>query len=581
MRTKLNHPAQYAPEPVRLEMPSSLHKRTKKFNRQKQITNAADVAVSFRRTLRNVDSQRRAVQHLRDAARDMHKRRNQTTHQLSLALSSLLKLLEDANLHTELRGTISDHIVSIEARLKEVEDQGFTFDGIQEELDSAEHTLKQMEIALYEQILWPIEHTESEVETLLEVPSILPNGQEEESIDTSVNYPTIVHVPSTNPLEAELREEVLIPLEYIQMDTEQWMSGQNLKSDSGADENHNTHESYQDTGHTREIPQYIEALVAGPTALEERPLTAAADRLSRYLARQAHLKSRLSKAQADYVILQEDADRRMAVGVALDFFSQQYLDAYPDTCKSLGDELSFVEAQIAVCRKAVECGDNQIPRVSQIFFHMDQFSDISTNDRPTELVIDGGDDLEAQWETFEALASDLWPVSSTIPYPKHAKNWMSLTLDIMRTHKEFLYAYVSFWVLKCLQASWLSFSRFIYYHYLDDMLAPNYKSLKKRLLRSWFDKDLTMSVRTSQDRPAGYPAHSSLLTAPVDFDEKIRENLTKSPSSVGAQVDATFTPQKSTTSRKGERSVRKVAHSITRSLLNGRWRPRDDYARTR
>lgn len=417
-------------------MPSSPHKRTEKFNRQNQITNAADVAVSFHRILHKGDYQRRAIQRLRDTARDMHDRRNATSHQLSVAWSTFHKLLEDANLPAELRETIFGHVATIESRLKEVEDQNFTFDATQEDLDPAERTLKHTEIALYEQILWPINQTESEVNTTHETFSMLPDGQQDELIDTSVNYPSIARVPSTIQLVTKLREEVLIPLESMQMDTEQWMLGHNLKLDSEADERQ-ANESNRDTGYIGQIPPYIEALVAGPAALEERPLAAAADRLSRFLAQHALQRNRLSTTHADYVVLQEDAQRRMAVGVALDFYSQQYLDDYPQTCNLREEELADIEAKIAVCQQVVKRGDNQVLRVSQIFFHMNQFSGISTNSRPTELAIDDGEDSEVQWGAFEALASDLWPVSSTIPYPYHIKDWMSLTMKILRTNMEF------------------------------------------------------------------------------------------------------------------------------------------------
>jgi hypothetical protein len=570
------HSVQYTPEPARHEIPPLPHSRAKKFNDQNQFTNAADVGMSFRRALQNVDHQRRPVQRLRDAVRDIHKRRKTTILRLSTATASLLKVLKDANLHAELREMISIYTTGIEGSLREAEDQDIAFDDMQRELNAAERKLKQTEISLYEQILWPLDRDESEVDTMHGVLSSLLGEQGDESIEAGAVDPTIAHVPSTIQIESKIREEVLMPLEFLRMEIVQGMSSQAPRLDLEEDEKQGNQSSHN-TGRVVEIPQYMETLVAGPMSWEDRPLNAAADQLSRLLARKAQVRQHLSKIQADYFILQEDAQRRMAVGVDLDIYLEQYFDNYPHTCNLIQKDLADIEAKIAVCQQVVDRRDEQVPRVSRVFFHLDQFAGINTNHRPTELVIDDGEDVEAQWGTFEALASDLWPVSSIIPYPKYAKNWLSVTLDILRTHKEFLYAYVSFWFLKCLQASWLSFSRFIYYHYLDDTFASTYKSIKIRLLQSWFDKDLTISTSRSQSKPTGYLGASSLLTGESEFDEKTRKNLTKSCRSVGAQIDATLTPGKST-SWKGEGSFRKkLARSLTRSV---RWQPRDDRART-
>jgi hypothetical protein len=416
-----------------------------------------------------------------------------------------------------------------------------------------------------------LNQSDSGVDTTHEALSMISNGQTDQYTNTGVDGRTGATVLSAVQPDSKIREEALISLEFMYTDIVQGMASQAQRGDSKHDGTQ-TNEA-NPTGHVGEIPQYMETLVAGPAALEDRPLTAAADRLSRLMTRKGQLRNRISKTQADYTILQEDSRRRMAVGVALDIYSQRYLDDYPHTCNSLQKELAAIEAEIVVCQKAVKRGGEQIPLVSRIFFHMDQFAGCSTNYRPTELDIEDGEDLEAQWGTFE----DLWPVPSNIPYPKHLNNWMSMTLEIMRTHKEFLHAYVSFWFFKCVQASWLSFSRFVYYHYLDNISAPNYKFIKIRVLQSWFDKALSTGLHKSQNGPTGYFGASPLLTNDSEVDEKTRENQTKSRWSVGAQVDVTLPPRRPT-SPKGLGSFRKFAQSLPRAIRNGPWRWSDPNA---
>lgn len=556
-------------------MQSAVRKQHKKSRYHNQISNAADVAVSLRHTLQDIDHQQKDVQWLRARARNRNKDRNTTFAAFAAALSGLFRLLQQANFAGELGQEISAHIGNIESLLQDAEAQDIDIDELHAALEPAEKKLKQTEIGLYEQVLWPLHQSESDGDTIQEGLSATSDEQRNLSTTNARHHDLPMDLPSTIHVDSQTREEALMPLESMQTDILQIMFTQNQEANPIKQGERPRAQFRLDVNQTGQFPPYMESLVAGPLASEDRPLSNAADRLSRLRARKRQAEARLNKAHQDLIVLQEDAKEREAVGAAPDIDSQEYIRNFSGTRDLLQKQLAEVDSEILICQQDIDLGKAQAFRVSQIFFHMDQFTNTSTTERPPELIIDNDEDLEAQWVVFEALASDLWPVSTTIRYPKYAKSWVAMTLAIMRTQKELLYAYVSFWLLKCIQASWLSFSRFIYYHYLDDVFAPNYKSIKRRLLRSWFDTNLTISLRRTQK----LSGDSLRLVKPPPLDNshngKAEDHINKSRWSVRAQPDANTQVQR--TASRQDQSIRRSTQSPASSLR--RWKSRKKHTK--
>lgn len=496
---------------------------------QTQISDATGVGVSLRRTLRTVGRQQKKVQRLRATARDKNRDRNTTVTAFTVALSALIRLLQDANLSGELGQKISAYTGSITNHLKEVEELGIDIDDVQAALEPAERKLEDGEFELYELIYWPVHQGGSEIDPMDRVPATTSDEQE---YSTAMSWRDDQSSEATTPTGQaglQTREEGLMPLEFLHMETLEELSTHDkilehsAEEEKEEDETGDTSDSVFDLGQAGEFPLYIESLIASPSASEDRPFSSAGGRLLRLWQRKSNMEDRLSKAYRDYIILQGEAQARLAVGVAPDDFSQEFLSSYPHTRCVLEEQLAKIESEMDTCNREIDFGRAQVVRVSQMYFHMDQFAEISLGHRPSELILDDEDRLEAPWEVFEALASDLWPVSSTIRYPKYAKSWMSMILAVLKTPIEFLDAYVSFWLLKCLQASWLSFSRFIYHHYLDDTFAPDYKLIKTRLLQSWFDTDLTVSLGRTREIPRRPLRAIMTITSIMNSDEMRRD----------------------------------------------------------
>lgn len=507
-------------------MPLSPPKHRQKLRSHTQISDATGVAGSLRRTLQNVVRQQKSVHRLRATARDKNKDRNTTLTAFTVALSELVRLLQDASLSGELGQKILAYTGSITSHLKEVEELGIDIDDAQAALEPAERRLQDSEFELYELIVWPMHRGGSDMTPMDQVLATTSDEQEYSPAMSWRDDRSSEAATSTAQADLQTREEGLLPLELLHMKTLHELSNHDQileHSEEEGKESGDGSESVFDLSLAGQFPLYMESLIASPSASEDRPFSSAGGRLLRLWQRKSNTEERLFKAHRDYIILQGEAQARQAVGGAPDDLSQEFLNSFAHTRCILEEQLAQIETEMDTCNREIDFGKAQVVRVSQMYFHMDQFAEFGLDHRPSELIIDEEDHLEAPWGGFEALASDLWPVSITIRYPKYAKSWMSMILAVLKTPMEFLDAYVSFWLLKCLQASWLSFSRFVYHHYLDDTLAPDYKSIKTRLLRSWFDKDLTVSLGRTPEIPQRPLRAIMALTSSMSSDETRRD----------------------------------------------------------
>lgn len=546
-------------DPVHHETVPSPHKHIEKSDPQDQFAKVADAAAYFQSALQNINVHLREVERLRTAARDMYGRTREARVLLTAISGQVLPHLSGkaAGKGEQRLAVWISEMMSV---LKQTEEQEIASHGISEELLFAEWKLKQVETSLDEKFVSPHGPSRLEVGMLREAGSAALDKAEDESTEHTVDDSTIVRPLSAIQLGTTRREEILMPLEFMHLETVQGISRQALTLGPGKDSRQRDKAS-DDTSNFGEIPTYMETLVTCTTGLEYRPMAAVADRLSRLLARKSHVRSRMYMAQADYAILWEDAQRRVAVGVNPDSLSQQYLDDYPHICNLQQEELADVDAEIAVCEQLIDRRVQQIPLVSQAFFHMHQFTEFSTDFRPTELFIDDENDWEkAQWGMYEALARDLWPVSGSIPYPKDLGDWMSMTPTIIPTYSDSRHYYRWSWMIKCLQASWLSYSRFIYYNYLDDVVTHDLQSIGECLGRSWIESDFTINACRAQDKQAERRCLSVVPTASIEFNTEKTEKVTRSGWSVGAQGKTTLTSRMSTAS-KAQGASRRVTRS--------------------
>lgn len=459
--------------------------------------NPTNLVVPFLRNFKQINRQRSQVQKLRvKASEERRGPWKEARRQLAASGSEVLRVLRDLELPPDTREKLSSSVENLENAVKEVEKHDVEYDDVDGKLVPAEDSLKESERSLYVQMLGLDSQIQTETETYTApLPLEMPWSPQEIDHGHGAEHPSPdLLVYGAGPGVAVHLKELGAAPEYPGNEHKSDIAMHDAGSARGASQE-NKPEDHAGLDGLAPAPSARSTSEAIPAEQQQR--SAAGMQILHWSGQLSRVNTILAKIEAEFAVLQEEAERRMTVGVVLDNYSQQRLAAYPQHRGMLWKEIARIENEIASLQSLVGHGEANASKASEALFHLDQFNDVTIDDAPQDLHIDEDDDKDKDGsdlaapnpnaEPFAPRTGEAWPTARNAEgFPA----WWSRILTAVRANKHYVYASVTFWVLTCVQASWGSCLRFAHHNSLEPgKYTSNLALIQDYLFRKWFGPD--------------------------------------------------------------------------------------------
>ncbi|OAL18424.1 hypothetical protein AYO22_10620 [Fonsecaea multimorphosa] len=390
------------------DLPNTLKDHSTSHNDTWNYLDRLDNHIHFVTKVKKIRQQRQKVQALRIQARDERSRMKHTRDRLQEAFGSFL---EASGTMLSLGNGYDSATVGLremESTFRELEAQDIDLDIVESTLVPAEWELKESEQQLYEDILGSSASDGSDSEIGVQLIKKIPESLHD--------------IPKTHDVNVSLS------------------------------------------------PEYE------PTSQE---------RLSALARQRQEVTDRLLSLTNEYAALQEDVQMRTAVGLPVDEFSQEALAAFPKRRAQLLRELADLTTGHNTLSNMVAEGSDLTSKESDTLFGHDQFNDLLTDAAMSLPSLTEGDEaLHLQARDYEERNNDMVPFLSQPILDAMLHNqgreeqslvspfaqYTSAAWDLRGRGPELLSAFVSMWIVGCLQSSWWSLIRFISIIDLDGKL---------------------------------------------------------------------------------------------------------------
>lgn len=459
--------------------------------------NPTDLAVPFLQKFKTINKNRVQVQKLRVKAGEERGQMKEALRQLSAAGDQVVKALKDLVSQEDML-KISSSFDKLKDAVKDVDKRDIEYDDVQGQLVPAEWALKESEQVLYSHLLGLGSQIPTDIET---------NDKEDIALSSEMLRALDVIEDGADPLVAGPFADVLVPKATImknELQEAEFVHEGEQQSGLGMLDTNSAHGSSRkrqpdaslDLNGPGTRPIQV-ASYSEPNAAQNPTNTTSLTQRDYLAAQSARVHSILARLEAEYAVLQEEAERRAVVGVPLDRYSQERLTAYPQRRGMLWKELARIENAAAAFDNLVGRSEAYAYQESEAFFRLDQFNHVTLDDR-----IDDEDDqisggkpqhiLRSEVEQLAARAADPWADTNRISQSVDGfEEWLSKITRANSSHISFLYAYVTIWIYTWLKASFWTWTTFASNNGMnDDERGLKFATIQDYVLRRWNKHEL-------------------------------------------------------------------------------------------
>ena len=484
------------PDPYSFQNDLTPHEHAHKFDPPVDLTTPTNLAVPFLRNFKQINRQRGQVQKLRvKASEERRGPWKDAKRQLFASGSEVLKVLKNLELPDDTREKLSSSVENLQNAVMEVEKHDLEYDEVDGKLVPAEYKLEKSERSLYVQMLG----LESQIETediSTTAPIVLDMPWSPHGIDQGASIQTpdlLAYGAGIGAIgdAAQLKEQGAAP-RHPEIEDQLDIRMRDARSSREPSQGIKP-EDHENLDVLAPAPSTMLASTSEAKPAEPQQKNAAEIQILNWSAHLSRMHTYLGKLEAEHAVLQEEVERRTTVGVPLDSYSQQRLAAYPQDRGMLWKEIARIENEIASLQSLVGHGEKYVSRASEALFHLDQFDTVTTYDTRPDLHLDddedkNGSDLDTRnpkAERFAVRTGDVWPIANNVW--ENFEAWLLKISSAAQSNKRSMNAYVTFWILTCIEASWGSCLRFAHHNSLDTQkYTSDLGLIENYLFRKWF-----------------------------------------------------------------------------------------------